>query len=165
MHSKLWISTFFFILLSSTLHFWYLLFTLTFHSCIYRIFVTMNDNSINIERERSRGSASSSLRRRMESESHFLPSISRDFELEITSMVEDSKIKWVLGDSFSERALSGDSSRTLLLGKSGGVRIMLKYQCPSYHDWGRNNSCSTNEGMFVWFYQRRNEHEPSYGWL
>lgn len=68
----------------------------------------MRDNHINIESD-SEGNDSSSLRRRMELESHSLPFASEDFESEMISLSENSETEGVSGDFFLERASSSDS--------------------------------------------------------
>lgn len=73
----------------------------------------MRDNPISVY-SNSDISVSSSSRRRMDHESHFLPSGSREFESEITSLIKDSETEGVFEYSFSEGALLCDSLGTLL---------------------------------------------------
>lgn len=68
----------------------------------------MNDNPINIESD-SEGRIPYSLKRGMKSESHSLSHVNGDFESKVISLIDDSEMEAVSGDSFYKIDSSNNS--------------------------------------------------------
>lgn len=104
----------------------YLSFPSTFNFIIYCTLIAINDNPIIIEGDSKGSVSSSSLRRGLESQSHSLSSINRDFKSEIIPLIGDLEMEGMYEESLPNEAPYRDSSETLFPQKPDWVESLVE---------------------------------------